>query len=125
MLIIIIIIIKLCRCGVWVRRRIPHRGDNKEEENSENLNERIESYDDIEEDDVEENQHVSHVMNRPPPEYQEDVVVENQSDKKETQKEYKKEELPKEFQDITSTEQRQKMKTYQDLVNVANQLGSE
>lgn len=39
--------------------------------------------------------------------------------------EYKKEELPKEFQDITSAEQRQKMKTYQDLVNVANQLGSE
>ena len=38
--------------------------------------------------------------------------------------EMKGQELPKEFKDNRSEEERKKMKTYEDLVNVANQLGS-
>ena len=38
--------------------------------------------------------------------------------------EMKEDELPAEFRDNTSSEQRAKMKTYKDLASVANQLGS-
>ena len=52
----------------------------------------------------------------------------DQSEKKYTSaeitEEIKSEKLPDEFRDNTSTEQKKKLKTYNDLVSVAEQLGS-
>ena len=56
------------------------------------------------------------MMNRSPPEYQDDVVVENKSEKKEMQKESKKEES---HTDIKMT---QKKETKQGWTNISRKL---